>query len=71
MAYVTHARTPEQLRAEVISDLNRRIEFLQGQHNVTARSKAEKSRLACAMNELGNMLDFWTKLTIAGSKLAK
>lgn len=64
MMYVTHARTPQELRAEVVSDLNRRIEFLDGQIKAISRSAAEKARLACAINELKSMLNFWSELRI-------
>lgn len=62
--YVTHARTAEELKAEVLSDLTRRLSFLDGQIKVTARGEAEKSRLRCAERELTAMLQFWTELEI-------
>lgn len=64
MIYVTHARTPQELQAEVITDLNRRLALLQGQRNVLARSQAEKSRLDCAIREFEDMLRYWTSLQI-------
>ena len=62
--YVTHARTPQELRAEVVSDLNRRLLFLNGQVKTIARSASEKARIGRAIVELEDMLDFWSKLTI-------
>lgn len=64
MAYVSHARTPEELQAEVISDLRRRLEFLDGQIRVVSRSKAEQARLSCARIELEQMLRYWLELEI-------
>ena len=69
--FVTHARTLEELRAEVLSDLNRRIEFLMGQSRTIARSKAEQSRNSAAILALEDMLNFWKELTIVASKTKK
>lgn len=62
--YVTHARTPEELKNEVVSDLRRRIDFLYGQEKTIARSAAEKARIACATRELEDMLVYWNELQI-------
>lgn len=67
MTYITHARTAEQLRAEVLSDLNRRLARLNLQYD-NSPSAIAKSRLTSAVNELNDMLYFWTELTIAGGK---
>lgn len=66
--YVSHAHTLDELRTEVVSDLSRRINFLQGQSAVTARSVAEKSRLACAIRELEAMQSFWQELVLVRAK---
>ena len=62
--YITHARTPQELKAEVVTDLHRRILSLNGQLQTVARSAAEKAKMARAINELEDMLDYWSKLQI-------
>jgi hypothetical protein len=62
--FITHARNTEELRVEVCSDIRRRIEMLNGQTRTTARSDAEKARLACAIREFEDMYRFWDSLTI-------
>jgi hypothetical protein len=64
VTYISHARTPEELKEEVCSDLRRRISSLDSWSKIVARSEAEKSRLARASTELVEMLEFWTNLTI-------
>lgn len=66
--FVTHARTLEELRAEFLSDIHRRISFLDGQTRTVARGATEKSRIARAIQELNDMHRFWTELTIAKAK---
>ncbi len=63
-AYTTHARTPEELKAEVCSDLRRRLEALSDYAQNVAKSAAERSRLACAAKELTDMHDFWYNVQI-------
>jgi hypothetical protein len=62
--YVSHARTPEELRSEVLSDLRRRLISLDKYFNTVARSGAEKARLSRAMEELVDMLNYWANLKI-------
>lgn len=62
--YISHARTPEELKAEVCSDLHRRIQNNEGYKRTVARSEAEKARIDRAINELEDMLNFWSNLTI-------
>jgi hypothetical protein len=64
MTFVTHARTPQELKAEVVSDLNRRIAFFDGQASTTARSAAERARLGYAITALKDMLNFWSNVQI-------
>lgn len=66
--FVTHARTLEELRAEFLSDLLRRIQSLDTQARTVGRSVAEKSRLACAASELEQTHKFWQEVTLARSK---
>lgn len=62
--FVSHARTPEQLQAEVISDIRRRIDNVGSYSEHVAKSATEKARYASVIRELESMLDFWTKLKI-------
>ncbi len=64
MTYISHARTPEELKAEVVSDLGRRIDRLDSYRNVVAKSAAEKARLECAQRELEEAMYFWKQLEI-------
>lgn len=61
--YITHARTAEELRQEVVSDLRRRLGFLDSQKNLNL-SRAELSRIHRAINELEDLLSFWDKVKI-------
>jgi hypothetical protein len=60
--FLSHARTPEELRDEVCADLRRRIFFL----DLRAKNKnsAERARIACATGELSDMLDMWLGLKL-------
>jgi len=62
--YVTHAKTAEELRLEVISDLNRRIDNLTKQREVFGRGAAGKARFDGRINELEDMLRFYSDLQI-------
>lgn len=68
MKYISHARTPEELKDEVLSDLRRRLAMLDSYINNIARSAAEKARLACAEKELMAMLQFWNEVEIVRPK---
>lgn len=63
-SYISHARSSEELQAEVCSDLRRRIERLSGYSLTVAKSAAEKARIATALREFEEMLDFWEALEI-------
>jgi hypothetical protein len=71
VTYVTHARTAEELRAEILSDLKRRLDLLTVQRNVVARSAAEKSRIDRAISELEDMARFWTEVLINPKRTVK
>lgn len=62
--YTTHARTPEELKAEVVSDLRRRLSHLDDYDKFVSRGEAEKARVARAKNELESMLVYWSNLVI-------
>ena len=64
MSYVTHARTADELRLELCGDLRRRIAMLDAQRNAVKFSEAEKARIARALNELGDMLHYWSEIEI-------
>ena len=68
MKYITHARTLEELRAEFLSDLRRRIAALDSYIQIAARNAAEKTRLAAAQNELLAMMQYWEEVEIAGTR---
>jgi hypothetical protein len=67
VTYISHARTAEELRLEVLSDLNRRIELLRGQRTVGlwGRGAAGKARVDGKITELEDMLVFWSELQLA------
>ena len=71
--HITHARTVEELRQELLSDLRRRIEILQGQGTlgVFGRGAAAKARVDGRINELESMLRFWTAIEIVPAGAAK
>lgn len=62
--FVSHARTPEQLKAELLSDLQRRLQNLDDYDRIIARSITEKSRIARAKNELEAMFRYWSEVQI-------
>jgi hypothetical protein len=64
MMFVSHARTPEELKAEVLSDLRRRIASIDGYSHTVAKSVTEQAKLACATRELEDMFKFWSELEI-------
>jgi hypothetical protein len=67
MTFVTHARNAEELRAELLSDLRRRIENLTRQREVFGRGATGKARFDSRINELEEMLRFWTEIAIIPS----
>jgi hypothetical protein len=64
MTYITHARTAEELRLEILSDLNRRIDALAKQREAFGRGAAGKARFDGRINELEDMLRFYSDLQI-------
>ena len=67
-AYISHARSASELQLEVLGDLRRRIALLDAQRNAIRFSEAEKARVARAINELEQMLHYWTELQVIGKK---
>lgn len=67
ITYITHARSAEELRLEVLSDLNRRLDQLDSYLKVMKPNAAEASRVARARMELLSMQDFWQNVHIAES----
>lgn len=63
-AYITHASTPEQLQAEVCSDIRRRIAMIEDAIAIRQDSKAEQAKLARAVIEFKAMLHYWENLTV-------
>lgn len=66
MTYITHARTLEELRDEVLSDLRRRIERLELQVR-HAKNSAENAKNGRAIDEFKEALHYWTEITLARS----
>lgn len=62
--YISHARTPEELKLEILSNLRWRIAQLDGYANVVAKNASEKARIARATAELQDMLVYWQALKI-------
>ena len=62
--FVSHARTPEELKEEICSDLRRRLEALDGYKKLVSRSKAEQARAAYAERELSDMLRYWMEVQL-------
>jgi len=61
--YVTHARTPEQLKAEFISHIRQRLSNLDYELNAT-KSAGEKAKISRAIFELENMMKIWDETVI-------
>lgn len=66
--YISHAHTPEELKLEVLSDLRRRIVFLDAYTRDVAKSATERARLARAIAELADVLHYWEQVRIARPK---
>lgn len=65
MTYVSHARSAEELRQEVITDLNRRLDSLARQREAFARGAAGRARFDCKILVLEEMLLYWSALVVA------
>lgn len=63
MSYVSHARTPEQLLAELLGDIAHRISRtkMQLEH---APSVSDKVKTVRVLTELEDMQKYWNELTI-------
>lgn len=69
--YVSHAHTPEELLAELLSDIRRRSAALETEYRLTRKGATEKSRIARGMAELEDMLLYWANVEIVRPKRAK
>lgn len=68
MHYITHARTPEELKAEICSYLRQRISATDGYARVVAKSATDKAKLAAVSQELADMLRYWSEVQIIRPK---
>ena len=68
MTYISHARTAEEMRREVITDLNRRIDSLAQQRIAFGRGAMGKARFDGKILVLEDMLRYWTELQLVGKK---
>lgn len=66
--YVSHARTPEELKSEIVGDLHRRIAALDTYARVVAKGAAERSKIERAITELRDMLLYWESVRLARPK---
>lgn len=66
--YVTHARTLEELRAEFVSDLRRRIDTLDSTLRHTQPPASEAARIARAKIELESVIDFWSEVELRANR---
>lgn len=62
--YITHARNASELRAEFLSDIQRRLDHLDEYLRTLSRNAAEATRIARARQELLSLLDFWKNIEI-------
>jgi len=65
--FVTHARTLDELRAEFVSDIQRRLRSLDTQARLTSNAN-EASRIARAKIELETIAEFWQEVEIKGGR---
>ena len=66
--FVSHARTPEEFKAEVLSHLHQRIASNEGYSRIVARNASEKTRLAAVTAELQGLVQFFEELVIIRPK---
>ena len=62
--YITHARSAAELRAEFVSDIQRRLDTLDNYLSTMKPSATEASRISRARLELLSLLDFWKNLEL-------
>lgn len=63
-AFVSHARTPEELKAELLGDIRRRMELLDHYSQVVAKSAVERAQIARVQMEFKAMFLYWDSLVI-------
>lgn len=68
MTYISHARSAEEMRQEVITDLNRRLASLTTQRAAFGRGAAGKARFDGKILVLEEMLHYWSELQITPKK---
>ena len=68
MIYSTNARNIAELRTEFVNDIRRRIDNLTAQQKVFGRGAAGKARFDGRINELNDMLHFWTEIELTHDK---
>lgn len=68
MTYISHARSAEEMRLEVITDLNRRLDALARQREAFARGAAGRARFDGKILVLEEMLLYWTALQLVSKK---
>lgn len=66
--FISHARTPEEFKAEVCSHIRQRIVSNDGYAKNISKNAAEKTRLAAVSNELENLFQFFTDMEIIRPK---
>lgn len=64
--YVSHARTLEELRDEVLSDLQRRLDHWDKHLRQMPASAAEAARIAKVRQELLDLQDYWRQIELKG-----
>jgi hypothetical protein len=63
--FISHARSAQELRSEVMSDIQRRLDGLDAQlKRIGKPSAAEATRIARARFEFLEMLEYWRDLAI-------
>ncbi len=66
--YVSHARSLEELRDEVLSDLQRRLDHWDKHLRQMPNSAAEAARIAKVRQELLDLQDFWKQVELKGNE---
>ena len=64
MNYITYAVTAEDLRAEVVKELKRRMEHIKGEAKTVPFTKINEARTKSALYELSVQLNLWETILI-------